>query len=87
MSRPRATLGDRQYLSPAAVMGRLLVCQSCSALVDVIEIPHTWINPDEYTCGECLQPVEIPSAHTEPPAPPARRDMSTYDPATEPIAF
>lgn len=80
---------------PLVVFGRLLTCTRCNAHVDLIELPAPWIDASAYQCGPCLKPVVIrcfTDANTtvrigEPPAPPARRDMSTYDPRTEPIPF
>ena len=74
----------RQYLSPAAVMGRALTCTTCGELVDLIEIPRLdpRIDATNYVCGECLQPVAEPAYKrsgeaptirlplAEPPAPP-----------------
>ena len=78
------TVGDRY---PLTIFGRLLTCRSCGCHVDLIELPWPWIDGESYQCGECLRPALVRVPLPEPPAPPARRDMSTYDPRTEPIPF
>lgn len=63
---------SRPYLSPITTKDRALVCTRCGTLVDLIELPAPWIDPDEYVCGLCLQPLELP-ARVGPPAPPNMR--------------
>ena len=64
---------------PLTVFGRLLECCVCHALVDLIELPEPRIDADTYQCGECLT---IKALITQ-----TSRDMSRYDPATEPIPY
>lgn len=60
----------RQYLSPIAVMGRLMVCSKCSCLVDVIEIPTRTIDPDRYSCPDHWQPIQAARQTLDQPRPP-----------------
>lgn len=74
--------GDRH---PWVVFGRLLRCQRCAALVDLVELPTPWIDADEYVCGPCHNPnpqaqVELEGEATRglpaaggPPSPPRRK--------------
>lgn len=63
-------------LYPVVYTGRPMRCVKCHALVDVIEIPSPWLDPEAYVCGCCLQPVTVTAAARaltgapEPPPPP-----------------
>lgn len=61
-------------LYPVIYTGRPMRCTSCQALVDVIEIPEPWLDPERYVCGCCLEPVteatRALAGAPEPPPPP-----------------
>lgn len=51
------TLLKREPLSRTAVVGRLMDCSGCGALVDVIELPTPFLDQRRYRCPDCLHPV------------------------------
>jgi hypothetical protein len=61
-------------MKPTQVVGRILACNVCGAIVDVLEAAsgattdaeHRWINPDAYECGECLEAAQATDSATVP---------------------
>ena len=46
-------------LSPADIMGRVLICACCHTPIDVIDLGRCK-PPDRFICDQCLVPVRRP---------------------------
>ncbi len=53
MSAPK---GDLRLLfsKPDLPKGRNFRCRRCQTLVEVVEIPGPFVDPDRFVCGECM---------------------------------
>ncbi len=61
---------------PVVSFYRALRCTSCRELVEVIEIPVRFLDPERYTCGRCLSGETGQLAIEEE----TRREERKYDP-------
>jgi hypothetical protein len=61
-------------MKPTQVVGRVLACNVCGAIVDVLEAcagattdaEHRWIVPAEYVCGACCEAAQVTTQATVP---------------------